>query len=482
MRTEIENRMPEKSVQEECGVFGIYKNDENIDIVGKVFNGLYALQHRGQEGAGIAVNDNGDIRCVKNQGMIAEALTEKELKKLGGGQIAIGHVRYRPADQKDVAGIQPLVMRYIKGSLAIAHNGAITNMTQLQESLEQGGAIFQSNSNAELFSYVIASNRLETSSIEDAVLKTMDMVEGAYSIVMLAPSKLIALRDSHGFRPLAIGKMGESWLVSSESCAFDSLGVSFVRDVEPGEMVVIDETGLTSYKQQRTEKRSMCMFEHIYIARPDSVIDGVSVHQFRVNAGIALAKKYPIEADFVCGVPDSGVSSAIGYSQQSGVPYGMAIIKNKYIGRTIATQQKSYNKSLVQIKINVLNAAVKGKRVIVIDDSIVRGTTCAHIVKLLKEAGAKEVHLMVSSPPFYNPCYYGTDIRSVEDLIARKMSAEELREKIGADTLHYLTPDSMKGLAENTKVDFCTACFTGEYPTEIPMEIREDKFRKKIQK
>lgn len=469
--------------REECGVFGIYKSDENIDIVGEVYNALYTLQHRGQEGAGIAVNNNGEIKCVKNQGMVSEALPAKALKNLGGGKIAIGHVRYHAdADPRDIAGVQPLVMRYIKGSLAIAHNGSITNDAKLHKSLEQGGAIFQSNSNAELIAYVIASNRLETNSIEDAVLKTMEAVEGSYSIVMSAPSKLIAVRDKHGFRPLCIGKMGSSWMVSSESCTFDSLGAQFVRDVEPGEMVVIDEDGIKSYKQQTQVKSSMCLFEHIYISRPDSVIDGMSVHQFRVNAGIALAKRYHIEADLVCGVPDSGVSSAIGYSQQSGIPYGMAIIKNKYIGRTIASTKENFNKRLVEIKINVLNAAVKGKRVIVIDDSIVKGVTSRHIVKMLKEAGAKEVHMLVSSPPFYNTCHYGTDIRSEDSLVARKFNSEEFRDELGADSLGYLDVECINELAPDSKLGFCTACFTGEYPAPIPTEVYEDKSRKKIKK
>jgi len=475
------NDVPLKGVQEECGVFGIYKNDD-FDIIGEVYNGLYALQHRGQESAGIAVNNNGDIKCVKNPGMVSEALTDKLLKTLPDGKIAIGHVRYYPLDARDVAGIQPLVMRYIKGSLAIAHNGAITNIAEIHHELEQGGAIFQSNSNAELIAYVIASKRLVTDSIEEAVLSAMDMIKGAYSLVISSPSKLIGARDQYGFRPLAIGKMNNSWMISSESCAFDSLGAEFVRDVEPGEVVVIDDEGLHSYKKHCGGKTSLCAFEHVYIARPDSIIDGVSVHKFRMNAGKALAKEHPVEADLVCGVPDSGIVSAIGYSRESGIPFGLAIIKNKYIGRTIARQQQSFNKRLVEIKINVLKASVQGKRVIIIDDSIVRGTTCAHIVKLLKEAGAKEVHMRIASPPFLNPCYYGTDIKSTDNLIARQFSAEELCQKIGADSLGYLSLEGLNNLAPCSNVGFCTACFTGEYPTEIPTQVYEDKFSKKIQK
>lgn len=482
MNNEFLNNPPIKSIQEECGVFGIYKNDDDIDVVGEVYNGLYALQHRGQEGAGIAVNNNGEMKCVKNLGTVAEALTEKSLKSLGNGKIAIGHVRYNLTDSNELISVQPLVMRYIKGSLAIAHNGAITNVAEIHKELEQGGAIFQSNSNAELIAYVIASKRIGSFSIEEAVLKTMDMVEGAYSMVISSPSKLIAVRDKHGFRPLCIGKMKNSYIISSESCAFDSLGAEFIRDIKPGEMVVVDEKGLHSYTDHCGGKSSLCLFEQVYIARPDSVIDGMSVHMFRIKAGEILAEKYKIDADLVCGVPDSGISPAIGYSQKSKIPFGNAIIKNKYIGRTLASQRTSYNKRLVEIKINVLKAAVKDKRVIIIDDSIVKGITCAYIVKILKEAGAKEVHMLIASPPFLNKCYYGTDIRSEEDLAARKYSAEELCKIIGADTLGYLDIDDIKELTKDADINFCTACFTGDYPTEIPTEIYEDKFRKKIVK
>lgn len=482
MITENNTNYLPQGIHEECGVFGIYKNDDDIDIVGEVYNGLYALQHRGQESAGIAVNDNGNIKCIKNPGMVFEALSDKSLKSLTNGKIAIGHVRYDALDVRDAVSIQPLVMRYIKGSLALAHNGAITNVAKIRRNLEQGGAIFQSNSNAELIAYVIASERVSAISIEQAVQRAMEKLEGAYSLALTTPSKLLAARDIHGFRPLCIGKMKNSWIISSESCAFDSLGAEFIRDVEPGELVVIDEDGLHSYKNKKQNKASLCMFEQVYIARPDSVIDGLSVHQFRLDAGKALAEEHPVNADLVCGVPDSGLVSAIGYSRQSGIPFGTAIIKNKYIGRTLARQKQSYNKRLVEIKINVLKDAVVGKRIIIIDDSIVRGTTCAYIVKLLKDAGAKEVHLRVASPPFLNPCYYGTDIKSIDNLVARKMSANELCKKIGADSLGYLSIDGIKKVAEKSNIDFCTACFTGKYPTEIPTEVYEDKFSKKIQK
>lgn len=457
-------------LQEECGVFGIYKNDESLNLVGETYNALFALQHRGQESAGIAINDNENIKCHKDLGMVSEALTEKDLLALGDGKISVGHVRYSPIDTVDRAGTQPLVMRYINGSLAIAHNGAITNLSQLRTELELGGAIFQSNSNAELIAYVIASQRLVTSSIEGAVLQAMKKVKGAYSLVISSPSKLIGVRDSNGFRPLCIGKMNNSYMLSSESCAFDSLGAEFIRDVLPGEMIVIDETGLHSYKDNCGGKTSLCMFEYVYIARPDSVIDDVSVHMARRRAGIYLAKEHPVEADLVCGVPDSGINAALGYATESGIPYGVALIKNKYIGRTFAVKQKENKDRLIQVKINVLKAAVKGKRIVIIDDSIIRGTTSAHIVKLLRDAGASEVHMRISSPPFLYPCYYGTNVRSTNDLIAKNHTVEEIRKLIGADSLGYLSTEGLKNIACESKVGFCDACFSGIYPTEVPTE------------
>lgn len=470
-----------ESPQEECGVFGIYKNGADLNVTEETYMALYALQHRGQESAGIAVNDEGEFRCAKDIGVVPEALPEKALRALGDGKIAIGHVCYCASETIVRAAAQPLVMRYIKGSLAIAHNGAITNLNELHQSLEQGGAIFQSNSNAELIAYVVASQRIGTASIEEAVLSAVKQLKGAFSMVLSSPSKLIGVRDPNGFRPLCIGKLGESYVLSSESCAFDSLGAQFIRDVLPGEVVVIDEDGLHSYKENCTGKSSVCMFEYVYIARPDSVIDGVSVHEARKRAGEFLAEEYPVEADLVCGVPDSGVSAALGYAERSGIPYGVALIKNKYIGRSFAGHRDALKEQLAQVKINVLKAAVEGKRIVIIDDSIVKGTTCAHIVRLLKEAGAKEVHMRISSPPFLNQCYYGTDIKSEDDLIARKMTAEEICREIGADSLGYLSVGHLKQIAQEANVGFCDACFTGDYPAEIPSSKYEDKFAKKIE-
>lgn len=471
--------------QDECGVFGIYKNDDDINTVAEVYSGLLALQHRGQQSAGICVNDNGTFKCFKNNGLVSEALTVEGLDELPNGKIAIGHVRHSiyTRDKHDFAAVQPLLMRYINGSLAIAHNGAITNRAEIHKLLEQGGAIFQSNSNAELIAYVIASNRLQTFSIEEAVLKSMDMLEGAYSMVIISPSKLIAVRDPNGFRPLCIGKMKNSYIVSSESCAFDSLGADFVRDVQAGEMVVIDENGLHSYTEHCSDKTSMCIFEPIYISRPDSVIDHQCVHNFRMNVGAALAKAYPVEADVVCGVPDSGVSCAIGYANATGIPYGVAIIKNKYIGRTLSMEgSNNLKKRTLEIKINVLKPTVEDKRVVIIDDSIVRGGTMAHIVDLLKKAGAKEVHVRVASPEFHETCYYGTSLPAKDQLISHKLSKQQLCEKINADSLEFISLQDLKSCATDNSVNFCTACFDGNFPTEVPTEQFEDKFSKKIKK
>ena len=469
-----------ESPQDECGVFGIYANDKEVDCVLETYKALYALQHRGQESAGIVVNSGGEMKCLKNVGTVSEVFSAEELDELPKGSIAVGHVCYSPGKRLLPEATQPLLMRYIKGSLALAHNGALTNVAQLHKKLEQGGAIFQSGSNAELIAYVIASLRLNYPTIEETVVNAMHELEGAYSLVLTSPSMLIGVRDPNGFRPLCIGKKGSSYMISSESCAFDSLGAEFIRDVEPGEVVVIDENGIRSFKDNCGDKSSLCLFEYVYVARPDSVIDGVSVYMARQEAGRILAKEHPVEADMVCGVPDSGLSAALGYSIESGIPYGIALIKNKYIGRTFAKRKISERENVLKIRLNVLKAAVEGKRIIIIDDSIVHGATCAYIVKLLKNAGAKEVHLRISSPPFLNPCYYGIDISDRKYLVSNNMSAQELCEKIGADSIGYLSIDGLHSIAKGAKVGLCDACFSGNYPAAVPSEIYEDKFSKKI--
>jgi amidophosphoribosyltransferase len=469
-------------IHEECGVFGAYLNDDDLDIVAMTHDALFGLQHRGQESAGITVNSNGEFITVKESGMVSEVFTPKALSRLKNGKIAVAHVRYTASESLDLASNQPLVLRYKEGSIAIASNGAITNFPEIRTELERGGAIFQSNSNAELMAYVIATERCTTENLEDAVLHSMDKLKGAYSTVICAPTRLIGFRDMYGFRPLCIGKIKNSYVITSESCVIDSLGGEFVRDVEPGEMVVIDEEGFHSYKSRiKAEQTSFCLFEYVYVARPDSVMNGVSVHSARFKAGELLFDEYPIEADMVCGVPDSGIIAAEGYSKASGIPYGMGFVKNKYIGRTVGTG-KNKKKRLLQTRLTALTSNVKGKRVIVIDDSIVRGQTSGHIVRLLKDAGAVEVHLLVSSPPFRYPCYFGTDMQDKDNFIANKMSVEEIKAQIGADSLGYLSLQSVKKIAEDANIGICDGCFSGNYNAEIPREIFIDKYAKKINK
>lgn len=467
-------------VKDECGVFGIYRNDDDLDSVSITHDALFGLQHRGQESAGITVNCDGEFSTVKELGMVSEVFTEKTLSSLKNGKIAVGHVRNTASESLDRASNQPLVLRYREGSIAIAVNGAITNFPEIRQELERGGAIFQSNSNAELMAYIIAYERCYTDSLEDAVLRSMDKLKGAYSTVICAPTRLIGFRDMYGFRPLCIGKLKNSYVISSESCVIDSLGGEFIRDVEPGEMVVIDEEGFHSYKARMTaEKTSLCVFEYVYIARPDSVIDGMSVHNSRFRAGELLFKEYPIDADMVCGVPDSGIVAAEGYSKASGIPFGMGFVKNKYIGRTVGTG-KDKKKRLLKTRLTALKSNVCGKRVVIIDDSIVRGETSKHIVRLMRDAGAKEVHMLISSPPFICPCYYGVDISDKDSLIANKMSIEEIRELIGADSLGYLSLDGVRKIAENANINLCDGCFSGSYNAEIPRTIFVDKYAKKI--
>lgn len=467
---------------DECGVFGFYKNDEELNTVEITRSALYGLQHRGQESVGISVNDGGDFKTVKDIGIVSTVLTNKALEKLPNGCISVGHVRYSSAESFSRASTQPLVMRYIEGSIALANNGAITNFPEIRSNLENGGAVFQSNSHAELISYVIASERLQSENIEGAVMQAVKRLKGAFSIVLSSPSKLIGVRDGHGFRPLAVGKLKNSYMLASESCVFDSLGAELIRDVEPGEMIVIDEDGLHSYKNILNKKPSFCAFEYVYVARPDSIINGVSVHSARRKAGELLYREHPAEADIVCGVPDSGLDAAQGFSAASSIPFATAFVKNKYIGRTFAGNTKDKRERLLMTKLTVLKANVKGKRVVIIDDSIVKGSTSAHIVKLLRDAGAKEVHMRISSPPFRHACYFGIDISKEEDLIANKMSIEEIREHIGADSLGYLSIDGLHEIAQEADIDCCDGCFSGNYKADLPKSQFVDKFAKKIEK
>lgn len=466
---------------EECGVFAIY-NKDGRSIAHETYMALYALQHRGQESCGIAINDSGVIKVHKDLGLVPDVFNEKNLDELGSGDIAIGHVRYAPSDKTERANAQPLVMRYVKGTLALACNGTIVNTHVIKKELEQGGAIFQTTSDLEAVAYLIARARLNSGSIEKALKEAIAKLEGAYSLVLMSPRKLLACRDPHGFRPLCMGKLGESTVFASETCALDSIGAEFVRDVEPGEIILVDENGVRSIHGMDSEKTSLCIFEHVYTARPDSVIDGASVHLARQRAGAFLAKRSPVDADVVIGVPDSGLDAALGYANESGIPYATGFIKNRYVGRTFIQSSQIQRERSVKIKLNPLSAAVKGKRVIMIDDSIVRGTTSAHIVELLRKAGATQVHVRISSPPFMHPCYFGTDIKSRDKLIACKMSIDEIRESIGADSLAYLSLEDLLQIAPESKCDFCSGCFSGEYPINISGEAPVDKFGQKLEK
>ena len=467
-------------IKEECGVFGIYSKD-TMDVASQTYFALYALQHRGQESCGIVVNDKGILSYHKDLGLVPDVFNEGNLRKLGMGNIAIGHVRYSTTGKSNRSNAQPLVVRHIKGPMAIAHNGNLVNARDLREKYELNGGIFHNTNDTEVISYAITEQRLIQPSIEKVVEQAMYKFKGAYSLVIMSPKKLIAARDPQGFRPLCMGETETGAIVfASESCALDSIGARFIRDVEPGEIIIVDKNGAHSLKTHCGQKTSMCVFEYVYIARPDSVIEGSSVHQARLNAGKKLWQESPVEADVVVGVPDSGLDAALGFSMASGIPYGVGFIKNRYVGRTFIQPSQSQRSNSVRIKLNVIKDVVKGKRVVLIDDSIVRGTTSARIVNLIREAGATEVHMRISSPPFTNPCYFGIDIDSKENLIACQMSIEEIAKEIGADSLGYLSIEGVKNIAENAKCNFCTGCFTGEYPIRVPKEMPKDKFERKI--
>lgn len=455
---------------EECGVFGIYDFDGN-DIASTIYYGLFALQHRGQESCGITVSDtNGpkrNINTYKGMGLCNEVFTPDILNGLKG-DIGVGHVRYSTAGESTRENAQPLVLNYIKGTLGLAHNGNLINALELREELEQTGAIFQTTIDSEVIAYHIARERIKTDTIEEAVIHAMRKIKGAYSLIVMSPRKLIGARDPFGFKPLCIGKRDNAYILASETCALDTIGAEFVRDVQPGEIVSITKDGIRSNCDMclPKEQSARCIFEYIYFARPDSEIDGVSVYQSRINAGRYLAQDSPVDADVVVGVPESGNAAALGYSLESGISYGTAFVKNSYVGRTFIKPGQSSRESSVQIKLNVLREAVEGKRVIMIDDSIVRGTTSHRIVNMLRDAGAKQVHVRISSPPFLWPCYFGTDIPAREQLIAYNRSINEICQIIGADSLGYLREERLTEMAKGLPI--CKGCFTGKYPIEPP--------------
>ena len=470
------------TLREECGVFGVY-SPTPCDVAGTTYYGLFALQHRGQESCGIVVNDDGVFTSYKDVGLVNDVFTPENLARLGEGNISVGHVRYGTTGGNDRSNAQPIVVNHVKGRMALAHNGNLVNSGELRRSLELEGSIFHTTSDTEVISYLITKARLTAPSIEQAINAAMNKLKGAYSLVIASPSKLIAVRDEHGFRPLCYGKTEDGrYIVASESCALDAVGATLIRDIRPGEILVFDKNGIRSIEDHCGKApHTLCVFEYIYFARPDSVIEGCCVHSARMRAGAFLALEHPVQADVVIGVPDSGIDAAIGYSRQSGIPYELGFIKNKYIGRTfIAPGQKS-REDKVKIKLNPVSEVVKGKRVVLIDDSIVRGTTSARIVKLLREAGATEIHMRVSAPAFTNPCYYGTDIDSKENLIACKHTVPEIAKLIGVDSLGYLGLESAKQMAKGVNGSgYCTACFDGVYPTEIPSAPMKNRFETKI--
>jgi amidophosphoribosyltransferase len=459
----------------------MYDLDGN-DVASTIYYGLFALQHRGQESCGIAVSETsgpkGKVTSKKGMGLVNEVFTQDGLECMRG-DIGVGHVRYSTAGASTIENAQPLVLNYVKGTLALAHNGNLINAAELKHDLEYTGAIFQTTIDSEVIAYHIARERLNTKTVEDAVNEACKKIKGAYSLVVMSPRKLIGARDPYGFRPLCIGKRENSYIITSETCALDTIGAEFVRDVLPGETVTITpENGIVSdlSRSLPRDKEARCIFEYIYFARPDSHIDGVSVYASRIKAGRFLAMDCPVEADLVVGVPESGNAAALGYSLEAGIPYGTAFIKNGYVGRTFIKPKQSSRESSVKVKLNVLREAVNGKRVIMIDDSIVRGTTSDRIVKMLRDAGATEVHVRISSPPFLWPCYFGTDVPARDQLIAYNRSIEDIRKIIGADSLGYLGIDRLSEMVDGLGI--CKGCFNGNYPIEPPVEDIRGEFDK----
>lgn len=456
--------LEEDTLHEECGVIGVFLNNRD-DAARFAYYGLYALQHRGQEGAGITVNNGSSLESVKGMGLVADVFNEQNISDLKGG-IAVGHVRYSTAGDKDISNVQPLVAKYKHGSIALAHNGNLINSDNIREMLEDDGVIFQTTTDSEAILNLIA--RHYRRGIENAIKNTASIVKGAYALIITTENRLIGLRDPHGLRPLCIGKCKDGYVLASESCALDVIDAEFVRDVAPGELVIIDEEGIHSTEPTNWCQKKLCVFELIYLARPDSVIDDTSVYQFRQESGKILSRETKIEADMVIPVPDSGVPAAIGYANASGIPYMEGLIKNRYIGRTFIQPTQEMRENAVKIKLNPLKQNLAGKRVIMIDDSIVRGTTCKRIVEQIRKAGAAEIHVCITSPPVQHSCYFGIDTPYREFLIGANKSVEEIKEYIGADSLTYLSLEGLKEVCKGSS-DFCKACFNGNYPMEVPL-------------
>ena len=464
-------------LHEECGVFGVFA-EQPTDAARLAYYGLYALQHRGQESCGIVVNDDGLFVSHKDLGTVAEVFTKETLASFPHGTMAVGHTRYGTTGGTNRQNCQPIEVNHVKGRMAIAHNGNLSNAAELRSELELSGAIFHTSSDTETIAYLVTRERLSAPSIEDALIRAMGTLDGAYSLVLMSPAKLICARDPYGFRPLCYGKTPDgAYIVASESCALSAVGAAFIRDVMPGEVLIFSRDGVTSRRERcGTKPKKLCVFEYIYFARPDSVIDGRSVHAARIDAGRILSETHPVEADLVIGVPDSGLDAALGYSRASGIPYDIGLIKNKYIGRTFISPGGRADQ--VNIKLSAVEEVVRGKRIVLIDDSIVRGTTSGRIVSLLRRAGAREIHFRVSAPPFLYPCFYGTDVDSRKNLIAVSHTPAEIARLIGADSLGFFPTERLNELVGDRR--FCRACFDGRYPTKTPEDTRKNRFETKL--
>lgn len=457
----------DERIKEACGVFGIY-NPHGEDVASTIYYGLSALQHRGQESCGIAVSDTsgpkGNMELHRGMGLVSEVFKESTLAALKGN-LGVGHVRYSTTGDSAIHNAQPLVLHYIKGTLALAHNGNLVNTEELRDELAYSGAIFQTTTDSEVIAYCIARERVHSATVEEAILRTARKIRGAYGLVIASPRKLIGVRDPLGLKPLCLGQLKDSYIIASESCALSSIGAKFIRDIEPGEIVSITREGISFNRELCGEKRAHCIFEYIYFARLDSKIDNIPVYEARLRGGAALAKAYPVKADLVAGVPESGVAAAQGYAKESGIPFGQVFYKNSYVGRTFIKPTQKERENSVRMKLNVLESSVKGKDIILVDDSIVRGTTVANLIRLLKQAGAGKVHVRICSPPFLYPCYFGTDVPSNRQLIASSHSTEEIRAMIGADSLGYMKIEDLSAMTEG--LPLCRACFDNKYPMDI---------------
>lgn len=450
--------------KEECGLFGIYAPEQEVAQL--TYYGLYALQHRGQESAGIAVSDGRRIEHYKGMGLVSEVFDQDVLHKLQG-KMAIGHVRYSTTGSSLLANAQPLVVYFQKGMIALAHNGNLTNAVELRQELAGQGTVFQTTIDSEVILNMIA--RYRRHNLEDAIIKTMIDLQGGYALLIMAEDKIIGVRDPHGIKPLCIGRLNKRYVLASESCALDTIGAEFVRDVVPGELVTIDEAGIHSRQGLPKEKTAFCSFEYIYFARPDSTLDNLNVWESRRQMGAELARECPIDADVVLAVPDSGTPAAIGYAKALGLPFEEGLLKNRYVGRTFIQPTQEMREVAVRIKLNANSRVIRGRRIVMIDDSIVRGTTSSKLVEMVKSCGAKEVHLLISSPPVCYSCYYGIDTAERETLVANKMSIEEIRQFVGADTLYYLSEEGLRRALGGNSV--CLACFNGDYPSQVSQKF-----------